>query len=332
MNRRAASRTARAAHAGASASLVALVLVGCNAILDNQPGVLVEADASATEPPASGSTAEDSGASEPPPVGAGDDAGTVTPDDDAGACEPGKHLCQGVCVSLTDPLYGCGDPGCTPCELAHGSAACQGRTCVIAKCEPGYADCNKKPRDGCETDLSKPTSCGSCNAACPATAPVCGPSGATFACSTGCTAAAPVLCGGDCVDPLTSLNHCGACNNKCPTVANATTTCTGGICTFTCQAGLNACNGMCTAKTDPAACGPTCAICPTPPNATPLCTNDACAFQCAAGFADCNLSPLDGCEAMLATDNANCGICGHACAVGTACKAGACVPTADAAP
>lgn len=46
--------------------------------------------------------------------------------------------------------------------------------------------------------------------------------------------------------------------------------------------------------------------------------------MCAARFADCNRSLADGCEANLATDDANCGACGNACGAGLACQAGSC--------
>jgi hypothetical protein len=72
-------------------------------------------------------------------------------------------------------------------------------------------------------------------------------------------------------------------------------------------------------------------VCPAPPNTTPLCTNDVCTTQCATGRADCNLNPIDGCESVLATDAANCGICGRTCPLGSPCQAGVCTPT-DAAP
>jgi hypothetical protein len=321
-----------------TASVVTVLLVGCNTILNNEPGTLASDDGTSndtTTPPPSSSSSS-GGSSSSGNTGGQDastpidlDAGQPTPPD-GGTCATGQMLCNNACVSITDPLYGCGNPACTPCKLDHATAACQGRTCAVAACDPGFADCDKNPANGCEVDLSKATSCGACNAVCPATAPVCAPSGAGFACTTGCTAAAPLLCGAECVDPATSENHCGACNHKCPDVPNGTTACTAGACSFTCKPGYNKCGGACTVATDPAACGPACTVCPTPANATPMCTNDACTFSCAAGFADCNLNPADGCESQLATDAANCGLCGRACPAGSTCSMGACTPPPDA--
>ena len=324
-----------------TASIVTLILVGCNSILKNEPGELASADDDTT--PTNPSTSSSSGGSSSgntidedtgaPPQPISGDAGQPTMPD-GGQCATGQMLCNNACVSITDPLYGCGNPACTPCSVAHASAACQGRTCVVAACDPGFADCDKNPANGCEADLSKATSCGACNAVYPATAPVCAPSAGTFACTTGCPANAPLLCGAECVDPATSENHCGGCNIACPVVANSTSACNAGQCTFTCNAGFNKCGAGCTVATDPAACGPACTVCPTPPNAAPLCSNNACTFQCTAGHADCNLNPADGCEAVLATDPANCGLCGRACPVGSTCQAGACTappPPEDAA-
>lgn len=310
--------------------LVALVagaaaVAGCNAILDNKPADELVTEEAGTEPPPATPT-DDSGITPAPRVeedaeaGFDADASIPTP-----GCDAGERLCNGLCVRSDDPLYGCGAASCTACAEQHASAACRAGACVVASCDPGYADCNNEAADGCEGDLSLATSCGACNAVCPATAPLCVPVGATFQCSNGCTPAAPLLCGKDCVDPLTSENHCGGCNVKCPAVANATIACVAGACTFTCKPQFHACAGACAQDTDPAACGAACTVCPVPPHARATCAAGACAFQCAPDYADCNANPADGCEASLKNDPANCGACGTSCA-GQPCQGGVCKP------
>lgn len=365
-----------------TAGIVTIVLVGCNSILNNERGELVVEGETTNDPTTPSTSSSSGGTSNNPDPGTpsqpiSGDAGQPTAPD-GGQCATGQMLCNNACVSITDPLYGCGNPACTPCALGHASSACQGRTCVVATCDPGFADCDKNPANGCEVDLSKPASCGACNAVCPATSPICAPMGQSFTCTTGCMPNAPLLCGAECVDPASSENHCGGCNNACPAVANATSECTGGQCTFTCSPGFNkcnggctvasdpnacgptcavcnapangaptcannacafscnpgfnACNGGCTAANDPNACGPTCAVCTAPANAAPVCASNACTFQCNAGFADCNMNAVDGCEAVLASDAANCGVCGRACPAGSTCQAGACTEPVDAGP
>jgi len=57
------------------------------------------------------------------------------------------------------------------------------------------------------------------------------------------------------------------------------------------------------------------------------CTNAYCTscdgLTCDRTFANCNGDGLDGCEANLTSDAANCGACGHACASGS-CSNGSC--------
>jgi hypothetical protein len=302
---------------------------GCNTILDNKPGTLdprTLSDNAPTDPDGDGNI--------PDPSKGGDeskgDPGSTDPD--AGSpCGPGRHVCHGSCVDSNDPTYGCGAASCEPCKASRGTAACQGNACVIQACDKGYADCNQNPADGCETDLSKAASCGSCNTVCPAATPVCTPQGTSFQCTNGCTVLAPLLCGTECVSPLTSVNHCGGCDAKCPTVEHGEVTCAGGMCQLACKPDYHACGAVCAVNTDPLACGPDCAVCPAPANAVATCQANACGFQCNAGFGNCNVEPMDGCEARLATDPLNCGVCGSSCNGGT-CNAGICSPAPDAGP
>jgi len=309
--------------------LLAAGVVGCNTILDNNPGKLDPSAGSDLTPtdPSDGGLLPDvpRRGDEPPPPSP--DGGAQDPPDSGQdpLCAPGQRMCHGFCVGTTDPNYGCGHPTCEPCKIAHGTSACQANACAVQTCDKGYADCNQDPADGCEVDLSKATSCGACNAVCPAATPVCAPAGAGFQCTTGCTPDAPTLCGNECVATQTSVNHCSACNARCPDVDHAEAACVDGTCTFTCKTGYHACGGRCVVSTDPTACGPTCIACPVPANAGATCQADACAFQCLPGFGNCNQDPVDGCEANLASDAANCGGCGLVCN-GT-CTGGICTPT-----
>ena len=299
--------------------LLALGVAGCNSILDNKPGTLKQSTAvTPTQPTQEPTTPPESGSVEVTPP-------APTTPSPTGECAEGTYLCNGQCVGKNDPAYGCGSAACTPCTITHGSATCAAGACAVKVCDKGYSDCDGKPENGCETDLSKAASCGSCNAVCPASAPVCAPAGGSFQCGTGCSALAPLLCGTECVEPTSSVNHCGGCETKCPDVPNGETKCSLGQCGFTCHPDFHECLGRCAAANDATACGPGCALCPAAANATPSCTADQCGFVCAAGFGDCNLEPEDGCESTFASDPLNCGECGKSCNGGT-CTSGVCSP------
>ena len=312
--------------------------IACNTILDNQPAELVADDAGmqaredAVPPPIDAFVEIDStpaslavnATSLAPTL----DATTVPPPFDAGTvpvCAFGRKLCDGSCVAVNDPLFGCGETSCIPCSLPNSTATCAGSGCVVASCDPGYADCDQDAADGCETDLSQPAHCGVCNAKCPPTAPDCTPSAGSFACATGCGSGAPTLCGNQCVSLQTALDDCGACNNACRTVANGQATCTGGECGFTCQADFHACGAACASDMSPATCGASCAPCPTGANAIASCNGAACGTECEPGFANCNGATSDGCEVNLDADPANCGACSNSCN-GQPCNDGVCAP------
>jgi hypothetical protein len=322
---------------GIAGGVVALSFA-CNTVLDNQPGELAGADAAVD----AGSAVVVSNDAGPQidsslPVASQPDATLPPPDADAGApstpppvdsgtlpvCAFGQKLCDGSCVSVDDPLFGCGPTACTPCALDRASATCAGSGCAIASCNAGYADCDQSATNGCETDLSQSTHCGTCNSQCGSAAPDCTPSAGGFTCATGCSAGAPTLCGTQCVELQTSLDNCGACGTACPAAPNGQTSCTAGHCGFSCQADFHACGSACVSDLSPSTCGTSCAPCPTGANAVPTCNGAACGMECAANFANCNAATADGCEVDLLTDPANCGVCNHSCA-GQACNAGVC--------
>ena len=295
--------------------LLALGVAGCNAILDNNRGHL-----DTTQSPTDVEPNE-------PAASAPSDAGATS----SGPCASNQKLCDGSCVTKDDPSYGCSATSCTACDTTNATPTCSNGACAIKACDPGHDDCNGNAKDGCEVDLTLAASCGSCGVACNAAKPVCAPSGKSFACTTGCTPDAPLLCGTSCVSPLTSANHCGGCDTKCPTVPGGTDTCQTGVCTLACNTGYHACGATkCALDTDTTACGPACTVCPIPANGTATCSANACGLACAAGFGDCNALPADGCESNLDDDPKNCGGCAIDCH-GGACLHKVCQPAPDAA-
>jgi hypothetical protein len=139
----------------------------------------------------------------------------------------------------------CGGCGMACGERPNSLLGCVAARCVLA-CLAGYADCDADATNGCEVDTrTSVANCGSCGRACR-------PANATGACvaaqcrvamctapfdnfdadaDTGCEA-----------NTQTSTAHCGRCGNACPARANATSTCTGALCGFTCNAGFADCD------------------------------------------------------------------------------------------
>ncbi|MFO0570680.1 MAG: hypothetical protein U0263_33905 [Polyangiaceae bacterium] len=91
-----------------------------------------------------------------------EDAGSDAPADSAssggsdGGCASGRKLCGASCVSDADPAYGCGAQNCNPCALKNATASCDGQKCSVAKCSPGYEDCDGLSKNGCEAQICLP--------------------------------------------------------------------------------------------------------------------------------------------------------------------------------
>jgi hypothetical protein len=220
----------------------------------------------------------------------------------------------------------CGACGVS-CPAIHGAPSCAGSACQIS-CDSGFADCDGKPENGCEKDVSHDVNnCGGCGVVCTPTQ-----GGTPFCANDQCGERVCPSGWGDCNgdptdDPThdgcetnlrTDVNNCKTCGNLC-VVANGVAACTDTQCTVaSCNTGFADCtlgyaNGCETnTQTDSANCG-ACGKACTVAGGTPLCAGGLCQVKsCTAPAADCDNSPTDGCEVNLSTNQTNCGGCGAA--------------------
>lgn len=128
----------------------------------------------------------------------------------------------------------------------------------------------------------------------------------------------PAVCGGKATNLSEDPSHCG----DCATVCSFNDYCSGGVCSDKCGASLLPVSRACV---DPLT---SASVCSRPQSswfetcdANQVCKGGVCVAVCDAGQTMCN-----GTCATLASDNRNCGTCGHACASGTSCMYGICMP------
>ncbi|HXU80536.1 MAG TPA: hypothetical protein VN914_04025, partial [Polyangia bacterium] len=179
--------------------------------------------------------------------------------------------CATTCTDLKSDIHNCGacahDCAKLPNVRSGAPLSCQSGACVVpaGSCSTGFADCNGKPDDGCEVDLSRADTCGGCNTKCdPGKA--CTPSGQTFQCT--CGSGSPDTCSGGCTNLQTDSHNCGSCGHDCATLANvkagASVSCQGGHCVIpasSCVSGFGHCgpsppdNGCETNISVPQTCG-----------------------------------------------------------------------------
>ena len=245
---------------------------------------------------------------------------------------------------------------CGACSTACPTPANAMATCVRGQCgfvcNPGFADCDQNPTNGCEVNLlTDANNCGGCNnhctggktcqvgtCACPAgqydSNGLCCPNGTSnssgVCCPTGTT-----NCSGACVNLSTDPNNCNTCGTPCSAPANATPTCVGGTCGFVCNAGYSYSNGICCPNSTPghvmANCGGTCVDLSTDPNNCNTCGNRCATGQscvggtCSGGGCPPGTTNCGGACVDTSGDANNCGACGNRCPVSATCIGGTCV-------
>jgi hypothetical protein len=252
------------------------------------------------------------------------------------ACGPGAHSCNGGCWSSATCAPSCNAHFDCP-SVAHTTFACgsTGQPCTIAACDPGWADCNGTPSDGCETDVTTPTNCGTCGTTCSGSNYLCGAAG----CEAKCASNESFCTGNRCVDLEASPRDCGSCGAACAGPSSGgSSMCSGGACSgLACPSGGTLCGTACVPDTtvtcgttcgvdttrDPNNCGSCGNVCTPPAGAlASTCVDSQCVFECSA-----KQSTICG-GACVATsvDPNNCGACGNACAAGEVCvQPGQCV-------
>ncbi len=257
------------------------------------------------------------------------------------ACSPGYDDCDNVDANGCEVPLDTSASDCGACGQAcpfgpNSTAVCSGGVCDLV-CAGGYENCNGDPTDGCEQGtLTDPSHCGGCNLVCvtPNATPACQAGVCKIAtCNPGFADCDLVVANGCEVSLDSDPAHCGSCGNTCPTPPNASATCAGGACGYTCDAGFADCDGLAAngceidLQTDPTHCG-SCANACNLANAVEGCSAGSCTIaSCDNGFDDCDGLVPNGCEVNLQTDPTHCGACPTVCNLANAtqlCSGGTC--------
>ncbi|MBN1203781.1 MAG: hypothetical protein JXB05_02510 [Myxococcaceae bacterium] len=259
------------------------------------------------------------------------------------ACAPGWADCDRVAangcerqLNTTSDCSGCGQA----CNLPNSEELCAAGTCQVAACEPGYANCDGSPSNGCETRLGTTSNCSACGAVCnlPRAAEVCVDGACqVISCEAGFANCDAVASNG-CEVQLGTTANCGACGDACE-LDHASEVCSAKKCKIsTCEAGYadcdhvaaNGCEAQLNTLTHCGACGQACNLA----HASETCALGICqVLECEPGYANCDGVASNGCETQLGT-TANCGACGASCGAAPNtipfCSGGVCQSTCKA--
>lgn len=260
--------------------------------------------------------------------GGGTGGGMVT-------CAVDEKTCNGSCVKVNDPAYGCTQTGCDACATpTNGTSLCALGICTLGDCVDGFKNCDGNDTNGCETDVkTDPNQCGGCGSTC--MIPYATPNCVNGKCGIGTCSDGRVDCDGDLLngceaDLQFDPKNCGSCGHPCP----GTQTCEKGICGLYCPKDKancdndesNGCETPLHTLNDCEFCGDSCIL----NNASSTCDqNGVCSLgECDMGWMNCDNSSDTGCETNVAGDSNNCGNCGNVCPSGpnstAVCKSGAC--------
>ena len=174
----------------------------------------------------------------------------------SGACQPAQcppdmGECDGnlatFCETSLRTLTSCGACG-VPCSQPNATSSCATGTCQVVACNPGFANCDGNPANGCEVNLATSNSnCGACGAVCQTNAGTIANSCNGGVCNPVC-ATGSGNCDGNprngCERNLRTVTDCGGCNVAC-NLPNASESCASGSCAIaSCNNGWANCDGI----------------------------------------------------------------------------------------
>ncbi|MDP3275375.1 MAG: hypothetical protein Q8Q09_09290 [Deltaproteobacteria bacterium] len=233
-------------------------------------------------------------------------------------CDGDRSVAQGVMSSGCEVRLGTNE-NCANCGVVCTSGQVCTSTAGTLVCNTNCVAPQMRCGSGCANVQTDPSNCGACGTACPGAAGatgVCVAGTCRLSCSSGLGNCDGNQANGCETSVLSNTRHCGGCGMECPSPPpHATSTCSNGMCGFTCQAGRGNCNGnpadgcetsLVENTTSCGACG---RVCPAPaPGQPPLCSSGVCR-SCNPG-----LSPCANVCVNLLSDTNNCGACGRRCA------------------
>lgn len=106
-------------------------------------------------------------------------------------------------------------PDVCVCSYPNARAKCSpSGACSLVGCLPGFADCDGRNVNGCETDTNEAANCGACNNRCPS-----GSQCTAGRCERACPSSGETWCFDRCVNLAAGSGfpsmHCGACGVAC---------------------------------------------------------------------------------------------------------------------
>jgi hypothetical protein len=188
----------------------AMPIAGCTALVGDGNYFVSNEDAAAADATVDASTSDAVSKTHDSPAVDSSSPDTTGDVAEAGGCLATELSCGGACVA--SDAHNCGACGhdCTSLANLSGPASCDPTgQCVFAAtaCTAGWTHCTSNPDDGCETDITQASHCGSCINTCPAPAPLCVNSGGGYACTSTCPSTTPTTCSGACIDTTSNASN-----------------------------------------------------------------------------------------------------------------------------